>query len=134
MFMLDRTELKNALARLAAGIVFICVYFFISSEISTLANQVIIWITGMIFTLYGFMRYRELQTAGAETSENPDTQKQKWPLIEAARIPLLGILIIVLYYLINPALAFVFYWIAGLLLCCIGLIRCIKIAYSGLRK
>jgi hypothetical protein len=134
MFMLDRTGLKNALARLAAGVVFICVYFFIASEISTLANQVIIWITGMIFTVYGFMRYRELQTAGEKPSAQQDPQKHKSPMMDAIMIPLLGILIIVLYYLINPALAFVFYWIAGLLLCCIGLIRCIKIVYSGLRK
>lgn len=125
--MVDKTGLKNVLTRLASGIVFLCAYVFMSSEISTLVNQVIIWVTGMVFVLYGFVHYRELKTIRAGTPEQPDPQKQKWQLLDTIKIPLLGVFIIALYYFSNQVLALVFYWIAGLWLFFSGLIRCIKL-------
>ena len=74
--MLDGTGMKKALTRLAAGIVFLCAFVFMLSEISTIANHVIVWSTGIIFVLYGLLQYRELKTVRAGAPEQSDLQKR----------------------------------------------------------
>ncbi|MEN6621635.1 MAG: hypothetical protein ABFD50_08825, partial [Smithella sp.] len=75
--MIDRAVLKKELTRIAVGIVFLCTYFFMLSEISTLANQVVVWVTGIVFVLYGLTQYRDLQVARAGAPDQSGPQKLK---------------------------------------------------------
>lgn len=125
--MIGRAELKKALTMIAAGVLFLCAYGFILSEISPLADQAILWITEILFVLYGLRQYRKLKATGADTSEQSDHQQQKSSLPGTVMIPVVGALVIALYYFDNPFWAVMFYGAVGLWLCFSGIIRSIKL-------
>jgi hypothetical protein len=132
--MIDRAGLKKALTRIAAGVFFLCAYGFMLSEISLPADQAILWITEILFVLYGLRQYRKLKAIGAGAPEQSDSQKQKPPLMSTVMIPVVGALVIALYYFNNPLWAVMFYGAAGLWLFFSGIIRSIKLFMQRFTK
>jgi hypothetical protein len=120
--MLDRGEAIKALTRMAAGLFLISLYVFMLLGISTQANQAIIWLTTIISIAYSVLPYRKLNilktVAAAAGTAIP---KAKWP--EAMKMPFVGVVLILIYYFLNPALAQVFYLLAGLWLFFNGQVR-----------
>ena len=128
--MLDRTALKKALIRLLSGLVFLGIYVFMLFEISMLINQAIVWITGIVFVLYGVLQYREYIVLRAGATETAGLEKPKHKWLSTVQRPVFGVILIAADYFLTPVLPQVLYLLAGIWLSFSGLARGTKLVIS----